>query len=403
MYKKILNIGVLEKDSKNKNKQIRLLNTYALITMHFTLLMPIGDFITGILKDRILYSYLFIFFNMLFVLFLNKIGKHRIAKLQWMLIIIINIFLFSIVIMPGSYNEYYYAFLSGIALSLYKKNTIPVFFTILSFCLFFVPYYGVIVYPKQVVNKLDISAIVGLFLSFYLLVNYFKKNNIKSEKQLQSAFVELENRKKNEVAQLELKSLKNKINPHFIFNSINAIQDLVLRGDKLEAYQYLSKFSKIIRDGVNVNHKDYVKLDQEITLLQKYLELEKLRFQNMFEYHLEIASGVGDVFVPSVVLQTFIDDAMLRLFHVSTSSKQLKINLTKEKDICVKITDNGVSKESFEILKSNSGLSDKEITLDQKIKIFNQFYQAEITYTRVQKKEITETIIKLPYLAVLNI
>ena len=398
MYKKIVDIGVLEKYSDTKNKQIYLLNTYALITIHFTFIMPVGDFITGILNDKILYSYLFIFLNMIFVLVLNKLEKHKIARLLWMFVILINIFLFSTVIMPGSYNEYYYAFLSGIALSLYKKHTIPILFTILSFCLFFVPYYGIVSYSKEVVSKLDISAVVGLFLCFYFLVNYFRKNNIESERKLLEALKKLEESKKRELVQLELKSLKTQINPHFIFNSVNAIQGLVLKGDKHDAYQYLSKFSKIIRDSVNANSKDYVKLDQEVTLLQKYLELEKLRFQNMFEYHLIVAPDIGTVFIPSTVIQTFVDDIVLRVFHTPKSLKKISIQVRKESEVCVDVINNGISVKSYKELINESDLIISKESIAQIINIFNKSYQLKIKYTISQEGEETITKIKIPYL-----
>ena len=401
MYSKILNIGVVNTNSNTKNKQIRLLNTYALIALHFTFLMPVGDFITGVLNNKIIYSYLFIFINMLGVLYLNRIGKYRIARLHWLVIILINIFLFSVVIMPGSYNEYYYAFISGIALSLYKKNTVPILFTILSFCLFLVPYYGIVVYSKEVVQKLDISAFIGLFLSFYFLVNYFKKNNLKNEAQLQEAFLELEERKKKELAQLELKSFKTQINPHFIFNSVNAIQDLVLQGDKLEAYQYLSKFSKVIRDSAKANSKDYIKLEQELTLLQKYLELEKLRFQNQFEYNLKLDADIGHVFVPSVVIQTFVEAIMLRLFHTTKNPKKLTIHIIKKQQICISIKDNGISVLAFNTLKNTSGLSTSDISVADKINIFNESYKIHIDHTINLEGGQTTTKIKIPYLTTL--
>lgn len=396
LYEKIISIGESSNHTNGENKQLRLLNTYALITMHFTLIMPVADLILGFLSLSAIGSYVFIFINMLLVMFLNKKGRYLIASYVLIVVIMMNIFLFSIVTMPGYYSEYYYAFLSGIALSLFRKVTVPIVVTIISFLLFFVPYYVIVVYSEDVINHLDVAAVLFLFLIFFLLVNYFKKNNLNNEEELKKAFKELEEQKKTELRAEQAKSLKTKINPHFVFNSVNAIQGLVLKGDKHQAYQYLSKFSGIIRDGIKTNEQNFVTIGQELSLLDKYLELEKLRFQNTIEYKVDMINVYESDKIPSILIQPFIEDVMYRLFHSKLDQKRISIQIVKDKKIKVSIKDNGISHFSFEELKKTSGLNDEIQSIAEKIKLFNHCYKTNIDYTIKGEKGKNVTIINIP-------
>ncbi|WP_241459862.1 histidine kinase, partial [Aquimarina megaterium] len=128
---------------------------------------------------------------------------------------------------PGIYTEYYFLLIPGISLSIYQKKTLPIIYTLVSIVCFFIPYYYLDIYPKDHPNRINGVVVIILFYCIYAIVNYFKKLNIRNEEKLAQAYQKLEESKKSELALLQLKSLKSQMNPHFIFNSLNSIQDLI--------------------------------------------------------------------------------------------------------------------------------------------------------------------------------
>ena len=95
---------------------------------------------------------------------------------------------------------------------------------------------------------------------------------------------------RNEINELRLKGLRAQLNPHFIFNALNSIQYFVQTSDKTRARDYLNKFSRLIRLILESSHFDEVKLEKEIEQIRLYLDLEKMRFNNKWDYHIEAVS-----------------------------------------------------------------------------------------------------------------
>ena len=84
------------------------------------------------------------------------------------------------------------------------------------------------------------------------------------------------------------------MNPHFIFNALNSIQDLVLKGDVEKSYTYIASFASMVRRTLNFSDKDFIEFEEEVKLLNVYLELEKLRFKKDFKY--SILTKVSTIF-----------------------------------------------------------------------------------------------------------
>lgn len=402
-YSKILKIGQEPFYSSQVNKRIKLLNIYILVTIHFGLLMPVGDYFTGILNQPTLICYAFLIVIMLGILALNYFHKTGLAAVIWLITVLCVVFVFSVFLLAGSYNEYYYVFIPGISLTLFDKQRMSIGVSVLSLFLFFIPYYIVVVYPESVVSKLDVFAVLGLFTCVYLLVNYFKKINNENEKKLNEFYEQLAETKRNELANLRLKFLKGKMNPHFMFNTMNSVQNLVIKGRSVDTYNYLSKFSSLIREHLNNTEKQCIAFGEEVSMLTKYLELEKLRFSKGGNYILDSASVPEFITIPSMVIQPFVENSLYRMFHKVDVSNRISIQFYYNDLLKCIIVDNGLSfDEAEEVSEKNnlqetSYITENRKNINEHLELLKELYGIKIEFEYHHSEENTKCVINIPY------
>lgn len=155
------------------------------------------------------------------------------------------------------------------------------------------------------------------------------------------------------------KLLLSQMNPHFIFNSINSIQNYVLNKNEDLAYNYLAKFSKLIRMVLNNSRENILSLQVEIETLNLYIALEQLRFDNSFVYELKIAEGL-DLFaveIPTMLIQPYVENAIWHgLMNLKNERKGvLKIDISTDANLIkVVIEDNGVGRVRSNEFKKKS-------------------------------------------------
>ena len=144
------------------------------------------------------------------------------------------------------------------------------------------------------------------------------------------------------------KALRAQINPHFIFNSLNSIQHLVIKDDKVSALKYLTKFGKLIRNILESSFEVHAKLEAEIKLLKDYLELESLRFDNAFSYEIKVDKTLDteSIKIPFMLLQPFVENGIIHgLLPKSGNDRKLTIRFKDENDTLIcEIEDNGVGR-----------------------------------------------------------
>lgn len=186
------------------------------------------------------------------------------------------------------------------------------------------------------------STIIVLFIgiSAWFLYRNFKQKSIITDQ-------------KNNL--LKQKLLVSQMNPHFIFNSLNAIQNYIFKQDSLKAGNYLSQFSELIRMILDFSRKDYISVESELKLLHTYLDLQTLRFENKFDYSI-IADKTIDTeftFIPPMLAQPFIENAIEHgIFH-KTDKGRLDIRLFLEQgQLIYEIEDNGIGIEEAMKLKN---------------------------------------------------
>ena len=183
-------------------------------------------------------------------------------------------------------------------------------------------------------------------------------------KQLESENKHVELQK--QAAELEMQALRAQMNPHFIFNCLSSINRFILKNETKIASNYLTRFSRLIRMVLINSQKPLVALADELQMLGLYLEMERLRFKNSFDYGITFLNAIdGDnFFIPPLLLQPFCENAIWHGLMPKEGHGRLDIVLSMQDNIlnCT-ITDNGVGREKAEELNSKTAEKEKSMGL----------------------------------------
>lgn len=159
----------------------------------------------------------------------------------------------------------------------------------------------------------------------------------------------------------ELKALKSQMNPHFIFNALNSIQEYIVLNKKNLASDYLGKFADLIRTYLHHSDTGVISLQEEIDSLKTYLDLECLRFEDTLNYTFNVAEDLNtDVtHIPTMLIQPYIENALKHGLLHKKEDRQIKVSFSKgeKNNIQCTIVDNGVGREkSKELQKKRASL-----------------------------------------------
>ncbi len=175
-----------------------------------------------------------------------------------------------------------------------------------------------------------------------------------------------------------LTALKSQINPHFMSNSLVAIQHLILQNETDNANLYLAKFSLLLRSLLDYSNKSSASLASELHLIELYVELEQLRFSNKFIFELDIDPSVelDEVIIPTLITQPFVENAiwhgLLPLKEHSNARLTLRIMLDKD-DLKISIIDNGVGREYHKALRKKRSSKGSALIVSR-LETLNQLY-----------------------------
>jgi len=226
--------------------------------------------------------------------------------------------------------------------------------------------------------------------AFIKMVNSIKAyiNELKRQAEVEKRLKEQEMQNLKMMSHLkeaELKFLQSQINPHFLFNSLNSIQSFIVNNDINNAIYYLSKFSQLMRRTLANSRESYVPLRDEMQALQLYVEIEKLRFNDKFEYQITIDPEIDEGFVeiPPMIIQPYVENAIIHGLMHKTEKGNLLIDLRLEGDnILFTIEDNGVGRERAAEIRRESGIERKSrgmMITGERLEILNQY--TKDTYT----------------------
>lgn len=167
---------------------------------------------------------------------------------------------------------------------------------------------------------------------------------------------------REQITSSQLTALKAQMNPHFMYNTLNSIQDLVLQKDIKNTNYYLSRYSSLMRKILESSGSNEIELGEEIEMLQLYLELEKLRFGDEFDFSIMCDNGIDKnrVEIPSMLIQPFVENALKHGLLHKKGSKRLEIVFSADgAGISCSITDNGVGRTKAAEIKARSAASHK--------------------------------------------
>ena len=211
--------------------------------------------------------------------------------------------------------------------------------------------------------------IVAVIVSIILALTQRKRKKLEASLRLEKQFTEL-----------QLKTIKNQMDPHFTFNAINSLGSLIFREKKEKAYDYLVNFSNLIRTTVESSDKVSRSLKEEIKFVENYMEMQNFRFKDKIEFNIEIDDQIDmEMQVPRMVIQIHVENALKHGLAPCDYKGKLDVRALKNSgDVIIEIIDNGVGREKAKELNKNSTKKGLQIT-DQYYSLINKFNKNKIT------------------------
>lgn len=228
----------------------------------------------------------------------------------------------------------------------------------------------------------------GIWSGIKLLTRRYKRE-LEKEKE--------KNLLQSQLYEMEMKVIKAQMNPHFIFNSMNSIQQLMLAEDIENANQYLVKFSRLLRKILESNTEEYISVDNEIDILNKYIEIESLRFKRAFTYEIltDTQLNGSNMRIPQMLIQPFVENAIWHGLLPKKGDKKLTISfeyLNRELLSCI-IDDTGIGRGSSnfdETITKNKSLGIRFIR--QRLELMKKMSGGDYSLTITDKTDPDGTI-----------
>ncbi|MGV3611644.1 MAG: histidine kinase [Fluviicola sp.] len=237
--------------------------------------------------------------------------------------------------------------------------------------------YGILKLHKRPKFVETIWFYIFLVLSSFLLAFVFFR--------IRAVQINRQRKYKRLIEKLEQKALLAQMNPHFIFNSLNSIQSFLVYNENDLAEKYLQMLSQLIRMTLNNSRESEVTIRQEIDVLTKYVQLEKMRFKDRFDFEFTIALTHMELqnYIPPMLIQPFVENAIIHGFKGLEIPGKLEVNFSKlvENRLMVVVTDNGIGYQS----KAANGLDSEhksygmQIT-SERLSLFREKYDAEFDF-----------------------
>jgi hypothetical protein len=232
---------------------------------------------------------------------------------------------------------------------------------------------------------ITLAALVAVFATVYLL-------NRRNEKQKQRLEQKMEIEKK--LAELEQQALQAQMNPHFIFNCLNSIQQYFLTNDGAKANKFLSMFAALVRETLHFSSQKSIRVSDEVRYISRYLEMEKMRFGDHFVYEINVDTNlpINFVEIPALLLQPYVENAIrhgVRHRKAGDGIVHISFEMKGEEFHCI-IGDNGIGREKSRAMRGRQPVEyqSRGMELGQKrIEALNKVYQREI---KVEIKDLKD-------------
>lgn len=249
-----------------------------------------------------------------------------------------------------------------------------------------------------------------ILLGGMLIIGYYKNklriNENEKQLQLEKAV------KDNELVFLKLENLRSQMNPHFIFNALNSIQEYILLNQKNLAGDYLGKFANLIRMYLHQSTTKGISLSEEIEALNQYLELEKLRFEDSLHYQIKVINEIDkdNIEIPTMLIQPYVENAIKHGLLHKKDDRNLAITFTLEKEeqnLLCEVTDNGVGRVKASMLKAkrkptHQSFASKATNDRLELLNYGKEHKTSVVINDLYSKENislgTQVLISIPYI-----
>jgi tetratricopeptide (TPR) repeat protein len=249
---------------------------------------------------------------------------------------------------------------------------------------------------QKLIKNFTFSGAAVLALAFVSIFSFYKRRRDAEKKRSISDFNAL-------VSETEMKALRSQMNPHFIFNSLNSINDYILKNDIKSADLYLSKFSRLMRMILENSEKKEISIADDIKGLELYMQLESLRLKNKFSFEIVVDTEIDreNTLIPPLILQPFVENSIWHGLHNKDNGGKILIHIKKDGNMinCI-VEDNGIGRE--ESAKRNAienSLERKSLGMkitNARIEILNKLKKSNAAVKLSDLSEGLRVEVKLP-------
>ncbi|WP_296386146.1 histidine kinase [Winogradskyella sp.] len=222
---------------------------------------------------------------------------------------------------------------------------------------------------QQLIIYSLISGLVLLLITGYLMFKYIKQQKLANNL-------------------LALKSLRSQMNPHFIFNALNSVNSFIATNDERTANKYLSDFSHLMRSVLENSEEDFIPLKKEIELLDLYTKLEHFRFQDKFDYSIDVDDSIDveEFQIPPMLLQPYIENAVWHGLRYKTEKGHLNIVIQPKSkaELTITISDDGIGRERSKASKTANQKKQNSKGMNnikKRVAILNEMYKDKVDVT----------------------
>jgi LytS/YehU family sensor histidine kinase len=246
-------------------------------------------------------------------------------------------------------------------------------------------------------------ALIPVVVAFSFIVFIFYRSKREAYYKQKEAELKLN------IAEVEMKALRSQMNPHFIFNCLNSIHHYMHYSDGSLAGEYLIKFSQLIRHVLETSSYRMISLADDLNALKLYMELEQLRTDHSFDFHILVDPGIDPekIEIPPLLIQPFVENSIWHGLNHRGKGGAIKIHITLDNTMlsCV-IVDNGHEggiKETYDLSNTVKKTSLGMALIHDRLEVVNHLYQVKAGYALTDlvneknEREGKRVVLTLPY------
>ncbi len=239
----------------------------------------------------------------------------------------------------------------------------------------------IIVVPAWYQTKLFLFITTFTILLIIGTIIYLRIHSLHNKHEMEKRLLTI----RNELIRSQKFALRSQMNPHFIFNSLNSIQNFVLKNDVDSANYYLSNFSILMRKVLEYSQYNFITLYEELEMIQLYLKMEHMRFSKKFELSIKVDPKIDQhlVRIPPMLLQPYLENAILHGLQLIKHKGLLEV-LVDDKDdhMTIRIIDNGIGRAKAKAIRERSGHKSRGLAnIEKRIHLYNSISDKQLSVT----------------------